>query len=239
MDGFSYNNIFETKGIEYLAIIAFLVLLIPFWLALNKKVKFTKQIRKASGILSANLLKIPQGIFYNKNHTWTYLEKSGTAKVGLDDLLLHMTGEVRLNYYKNPDEIVNKGEFLAGIDQNGKLLRIFSPISGKILHTNPILHESPGMLNEDPYGGGWICKIKPTNWIEETKSYFLAEEAIKWSIKELERFKDFLALSMGKFSPEYAMKILQDGGELSDNALSEMPGEIWRDFQEEFLNQTL
>ncbi|MCK9399212.1 MAG: hypothetical protein M0Q51_04335 [Bacteroidales bacterium] len=238
MDGFSYNNIFETKGIEYLAIIAFLVLLIPFWLELNKKTKITKQIRKASGMLSANILKIPQGLFYSKNHTWAYLEKSGTAKVGLDDLLLHMTGEVRLNYFKNPDEIINKGEFLAEIDQNGKLLRIFSPISGKILHTNPLLHESPGMLNEDPYGRGWIYKIKPTNWVEETKSYFLAEEAIKWSTKELERFKDFLALSRGNGSPETVMIILQDGGELGDNALSEMPGEIWQDFQKEFLDQT-
>jgi len=238
MDGFSYNNIFETKGIEYLAIIAFLVLLIPFWLELNKKTKITKQIRKASGMLSANILKIPQGLFYSKNHTWAYLEKSGTAKVGLDDLLLHMTGEVRLNYFKNPDEIINKGEFLAEIDQNGKLLRIFSPISGTILHTNPLLHESPGMLNEDPYGRGWIYKIKPTNWVEETKSYFLAEEAIKWSTKELERFKDFLALSRGNGSPETVMIILQDGGELGDNALSEMPGEIWQDFQKEFLDQT-
>lgn len=239
MDGFSYNNIFETKGIEYLAIIAFLVLLIPFWLALNKKGEITTQIRKASGVLSANILKIPQGIFYSKNHTWTHLEKSGTAKVGLDDLLMHITGEVRLHYFKNPDEIISKGEFLAEIDQKGKLLRIFSPISGKILHTNPLLHESPEMLNDDPYGRGWICKIKPTNWVEETKSYFLAEEAIKWSTKELEKFKDFLALSMGKYSPEPAMMMLQEGGELGDNALSEMPGEIWQDFQKAFLNHTL
>ena len=39
MDGFSYYNIFDTKGIEYLVVIAFLLLLIPFWLALNKQVK--------------------------------------------------------------------------------------------------------------------------------------------------------------------------------------------------------
>ena len=239
MDGFSYNNIFETKGIEYLAIIAFLVLLIPFWLALNKKAKIPKQIRKVSGFLSANIIKIPQGLFYSKNHTWTHLEKSGIAKVGLDDLLLHITGEVKLYYLKNPDEIVKKGESLAEIDQKGKLLRVFSPISGKILHANLLLDESPEMLNEDPYGSGWICKIQPTNWVEETKSYFLAEEAIKWSKMELERFKDFVALSAEKYSPEPATIILQDGGELRENVLSVMPAEAWNDFQVEFLNQTL
>lgn len=239
MDGFIYTNIFETKGIEYLAIIAFLVLLIPFWLLLNKKAKISNQIRKASGILSANFLNIPRGLFYSKNHTWTHLEKSGTAKVGLDDLLLHFTGEVKLTYSKNPDEMVKKGEFLAEIGQKGKLLRIYSPISGRITLTNPILQENHKMLNEDPYGNGWICNIQPSNWVEETKYYFLAEEAVKWSSKELERFKDFMALSMVKHSPEPAMVILQDGGELSDNALSAMSGEVWQDFQDEFLNETI
>ena len=65
------------------------------------------------------------------------------------------------------------------------------------------------------------------------------QEAIKWSTQEMERFKDFLTLSMGKYSPEPAMIMLQDGGELSSSALSAMPGEIWEDFQKDFLNQTL
>jgi glycine cleavage system H protein len=239
MDGFTYINIFETKGIEYLAIIAFLVMLIPFWLLLNRSSKRSNQIRKASGILSANFLNIPRGLFFSKNHTWAHLEKSGTAKVGLDDLLLHFTGEVKLTYSKNPDEMIKKGEFLAEIDQKGKLLRIYSPISGRITLTNPILQESPEMLNEDPIGKGWICKIQPTNWIEETKNYFLAEEAVKWSAKELERFKDFLVTSMMKYIAEPSMVILQDGGEISDKALSAMPVEIWEDFQDEFLNETI
>lgn len=237
MDGFSYVNIFETKGVEYLAIIAFLVLLIPFWLFLNKKSKISGQLRRASEALSANILSIPQGLFYSKNHTWTYLEKSGSARVGLDDLLVHFTGEVKLNYFKNPDEMVKKGEFLAEIAREGKLLRIYSPISGKFLLTNPFLEESPEILNEDPYGKGWICKIQPTNWVEETRSYFLAEEAITWSAKELVRFRDFLSRSMGKYSTEPSPVTLQEGGEISDKALAGLPKEIWQDFQQEFLDQ--
>ena len=48
MDGFSYNNIFETKGIEYLVVIAFFALLIPFWITLNKQAKITGQIQKST-----------------------------------------------------------------------------------------------------------------------------------------------------------------------------------------------
>ena len=125
MDGFSYNNIFETKGIEYLIIIAFLVTDNSF-LDYNKQTSrnIKARFKKAFGVLSASILRIPQGLFYSKNHTWTHLEKSGTAKVGLDDFLLHITGEVKFSNLKNPGNFINKGDLLAEIDQNGKLLQI-------------------------------------------------------------------------------------------------------------------
>ena len=238
MDGFSYNNIFETKGIEYLVVIAFLALLIPFWIVLNKKVKITGQLRKASGILTAGTLKIPQGIFYSRNHTWAHLEMSGIARVGLDDLLLHITGDVSFRQLKNPGETIKKGDLLAEIEHKGKTLRIFSPVSGEILATNALLTENPEQLSEDPYLKGWMYKIKPTRWMAETNSYYLAEDATNWLGKELERFKDFLSGSASRFSPESARLVLQDGGELTDHTLSDLPVEVWQGFQKDFLNQT-
>jgi glycine cleavage system H protein len=236
MDGFSYNNIFETKGIEYLIIIAFLLMIIPFWIALNRRSEISLRIRKAIGVLSANILRIPQGLFYSKNHTWTHLEKSGIAEVGLDDFLMHITGEVKFSNLKSPGNFINKGELLADIDQNGKVLQIYSPISGRIVNTNTNLYETPGVINEDPYGKGWIYKIRPSEWIAETDSCYIANEAVDWSKMELNRFKDFMAESMKKYTPETSNVILQDGGELRDRPLSEMPEEVWRDFQKSFLS---
>ena len=236
MEGFSYTDIFATKGVEYLIIIAFLAMLIPFSVILNKQVKMTRELQKAIGILTAGILKIPQGLFYSKNHTWMFMEKSGSARVGLDDLLLHVTGKVKISNLKEPGEMINKGDLLTEIDQEGKQLRILSPVSGKITDTNLLVKESPGILNEDPYGRGWIYKIKPTDWIAEAKSCYFAEEATIWSAKELERFKDFLAVTMKNHSPESSMVILQDGGELCDHSLSAFPDETWKDFQKEFLN---
>ncbi len=236
MDGFAYNNIFDTKGIEYLVIIAFLLLLIPFWLALNRQIQIKEQIRKALSVLSENILKIPQGIFYSKNHTWTYLEKSGIAKVGLDDLLLHITGEVNIHQLKKPGESVKKGDLMAEIDQNSKSLTIFSPISGIVLDSNPVLKVNNELLNSDPYGEGWLYNIKPSNWVTEIPTCYMAEEATDWFKKELQRYKDFLSMNLGKYSPETSLATLQDGGELIDNSLSDLPNEFWQDFQKEFLN---
>jgi glycine cleavage system H protein len=237
MESFNRVDIFDTKGIEYLFVIGYLLCLIIFWNLATRHEIIIKQIKKVISTLSAGILRIPQGLFYNKYHTWTHLDDSGVASVGLDDFLQHITGEVTFTQLKDPDQMINKGDLLTQIDQDGKHLKIFSPISGKILASNATLNENPGIFNEDPYKKGWIYKIKPSHWRKETNSYFLAEEATNWSVKELDRFKDFLTGGpLRNYSSEPSMILLQDGGEIRDNILSELPNEVWTDFQEEFLN---
>ncbi len=237
MDGFTYHDIFQTKGIEYIIIIIFLSLLIPFWLIINKKKEIVRRIRKVIGILTMDVLKIRKGIYYSNNHTWAFLEKSGVARIGVDDLLMHITGELKMTFLKSPDDTVRKGEVIAEAEQQGKRLKIQSPVSGRIVRENSALLNDPLILNEDPYDRGWLFTLQPDNWVDDTHTYYLADEAVRWSEKELKRFKDFMAVSLGKVSPEPGMVILQEGGELSDNPLSGMPGEIWQDFQEQFLEK--
>lgn len=237
MDGFTYKNIFETKGIEYLATIAFFAILVPFWLLLNRRIKTKKQSQKSTGILNINTLKIPQGLFFSKFHTWTHLGVSGVARVGLDDLLLHMIGEVKFDHIKAPGEKIKKGDLLARIEHKGNILKVFSPISGEIMEANPVLSTNPELLNEDPYVKGWLYKIKPISWTADTYSYYLAEDATLFSRQELDKFKEFISASLGKYSPQPSMLILQDGGELLDQPLSGLPPEAWQEFQEDFLGK--
>jgi glycine cleavage system H protein len=236
MDGFSYNNIFETKGIEYLIIIAFLLLIIPFWIMINREGSIKSQIKNAIGILSEGILRIPLGLLFSKNHTWAHLDKSGVAEVGVDDFLLHITGAVKFSNLKAPGSFISKGELLADIDHNGKLLQVYSPISGKVTATNSLISETPSVVNEDPYERGWIYKMTPSSWIEETSNYYMANEALAWTRLELQRFKDFLAGSAKRYNPEISVVLMQDGGELCDKPLSELPNEIWQDFQKSFLD---
>lgn len=234
MDGFTYYNIFETKGIEYLAVIAFFLVLIPFWIILNRH-KTVPQKVKNPGIVTAEILRIPQGLFFSRNHTWTNLERSGLAKVGLDDLLLHITGEVRFDRLRQPGEKVFKGDLIAEIDHNGKRLKVFSPVSGEVTEINPALTGSPEILNGDPYSKGWMYRIKPSDWRAETGSYYLAGEASEWIINELARFRDFLAASIPGHLGDSRIAF-QDGGELVDHTLSNLPEEVWKEFQQKFMN---
>lgn len=236
MEGFTYNNIFDTKGIEYIVIIFFLVILIPFWIFVNKKTNVSKQIQHVFSVLTASILRVPQGLYFSKNHTWAYLEKGGEAKIGLDDFLLRIVGDVKVSQLKLAGETIRKGDVIAEINQNGKKLFVTSPISGEIANTNVQVSENPQLLNIDPYEKGWFYSVKPTNWKIETSDSYLAEDATSWISKELERFKDFLNVSLTRHAQEPSMLTLQEGGELLMNPLAELQPEIWDDFQKEFLN---
>jgi len=233
MEQFVYSDIFDTKGIEYIIVIFFFMLIIPFWRMLNRPVKLKEVVGGAIHALNLQALKIPQGLLFNRNHTWSHLEKSGVASVGMDDLLLHLTGGVELSYLKEQQEKVKLGEPIARISQKGKELVITSPITGKIDRVHKTLEDNSEVIAEDPYSS-WLYRIKPEKWQEETGNAMMADQASEWTGKELERFRDYLAEKVAETAG--SEPILQEGGELTGHPLSEMDQLAWKGFQEKFLH---
>ena len=236
MESYTYSNLFDTKGIEYIIIIFFLLLLIPFWIIVNKKSGVIKQIQETVGALTASVLRIPQGLFYSKNHTWLYIEKTGQAKIGIDDFLFRVLGDIKVHSLKSPGEKVRKGDDVAIIEQDGKQLILRSPVSGEIMEVGSALVENSGILPSDPYNEGWIFSIKPTNWKREMLGLYFAEEATRWISNELQRMKDFLSVALAKRAGASASVVFQEGGEMQMNPLSGLELEIWQEFQHEFLD---
>jgi glycine cleavage system H protein len=233
MDGFSYVNIFATKGIEYLIIISFLVLIVVFWRIINRQ-KAVQQPAKAPGILSEHILNMPEGLFYAGNHSWAFLRKKGDVKVGIDDFLLHVTGDIEIKALKKSGDSIKKGDLVAEAGLNGKTLKIKSPVTGVVLSSNNDLSANRKLIN-DPYGESWIYTIKPENWKQESSSFYFDGEASEWMKSELSRFKDFLAEYSGKNSDKNVYPVMQDGGEIKDNPLAELPPDAWHDFEKSFL----
>ena len=227
MEQFVFHDIFDTKGIEYIIVIGFFLVLIPFWYLLNRPVKALEPAGEALKALSLENLRIPRGLFFNRNHTWSHLETSGVASVGLDDLLLHLTGGVELRYLKEQEDRVRRGEPIARIMQDGKELVITSPLSGVVEKVHTSLNRQDA--ESDPYRD-WLYRIRPADWKEETLDAMLAEEASEWTSGELERVKDFMAGQLNQGEP-----VLQEGGELMPAPLKELGGSAWKDFQLQFL----
>ncbi len=233
MEQFVYSDIFDTKGIEYIIVIFFFMLIIPFWRMLNRPLKLKEAMGGAIQVLNLQALKIPQGLLFNRNHTWSHLEKSGVASVGMDDLLLHLTGGVELSYLKEQEEKVKRGEPIARITQNGKELVITSPITGLIDQVHNSLEDHSEAILDDPYSS-WLYRIKPEKWREETGDAMMADQASEWTAKELERFRDYLAEKAAETAG--TEMVLQEGGELTGHPLKEMDQGAWKGFQEKFLH---
>ena len=227
MEQFVLNDIFDTKGIEYIIVISFFMVLLVFWHMLNRPLKVREVAAGALKALNLDSIRLPRGLFFNRNHTWSYMESSGVASVGMDDMLLHLTGGVELSYLKEQEEKVSKGEAIARISQQGKELVITSPISGVVDRVHASL-EKQGE-EQDPYKS-WLYHIRPADWKADTKDAMMADEASQWTSGELERVKDYMAAQLSDGEP-----VLQAGGGLTAYPLKEMDGKAWNDFQEQFL----
>jgi glycine cleavage system H protein len=236
MEGFTYTDIFATKGLEYLIIIGFFLVLVPFWMLLTRKNASATGIQFPARILTTIAMNLPQGVFFSRYHTWAHLEKNGEVKIGLDDLLVHLTGEVKVNFLKSQGDVVKKGESLARVHYNGNNLKIASPVSGTICSTNELIIKNPGIVKNDPYQQGWVCSLKPDNWKADTDSCYLAEDATQWAVEEMSRVKEFLSLVAVKTDTGTLQVVMQDGGEIAENALTFFPQEVWIDFEKRFLS---
>jgi len=183
-----------------------------------------------------NSIIAPQGLYFDKTHTWAFMEKDGMVKIGIDDFLQHITGTISRIRMKEPGEMVRKGEKILTIIKDGKQLNIYSPISGTIREQNQKLNLDSSIINSSPFADGWVYTVEPKNWLREIQFLFMGENYKEWLQDEFARLKDFFASSMKSSQAVYAHIVLQDGGELTDNVLADFGPEVWEDFQTKFID---
>jgi glycine cleavage system H lipoate-binding protein len=189
-------------------------------------------------VFDENSVIVPKGVYYDKSHTWAFMELNGDVRIGIDDFIQHVTGPINRISMKNPGEMVKKGEKIFTLIQNGKQLTIHSPVSGIIKSQNETLSTNCSKINASPYNEGWVYLIEPTNWIRETQFMIMAERYAEWLKHEFTRLKDFFSVSLRVDKTEYAHVVLQDGGILHDNILAEFGPEVWEDFQTNFIDSS-
>jgi len=181
-------------------------------------------------------VSIPEGIYFDKAHTWAFMEQNGDVKIGIDDFLLHITGPISRVKMKAQGEKIHKGEYALSIIQNGKQLNIKAPVSGTVKSQNPKLIEDYSLINTSPFQDGWVYTIEPSSWVRDINFLMMSKKYKNFINEEFTRLKDFLAFIMQKNETEAIPLTLQDGGELKDNLLSDFGPEEWEDFQTKFIN---
>ena len=189
---------------------------------------------ETQAVFDESSVKAPAGLFFDRTHTWAFMEKDGLVRIGIDDFLQHITGTITRVEMKKPGDFIRKGEAFLSIIQEGKQLHIYAPVSGIIRENNRSLVNHSSLINSDPYAAGWIYMIEPANWIKETQLLSMAIKYRSWLSNEFTRVKDFLTASLQPNRPDKL--VYQDGGTLKDNILAEFGPETWEEFQTRFLD---
>jgi glycine cleavage system H protein len=119
-------------------------------------------------------MDIPGNLLYTKDHEWIRIE-GDTATVGITDFAQGELGDIVYVEVETIGETLNKETIFGTVEAVKTVSDLFMPVSGEVLELNPDLESQPDEVNKDPYGKGWMIKIKLTN-PSEVSSLLKAEE---------------------------------------------------------------
>jgi glycine cleavage system H lipoate-binding protein/ABC-type phosphate transport system substrate-binding protein len=212
------------------------LMLLPVILLRKKRTVIVAEDFKVSPLLNEASLAAPAGVFFDKTHTWAFMEKEGMVKLGIDDFIQHITGSLTRVVMKSPGEKIRKGEVALTIIRDGKQLNLYAPVTGIIRENNKQLLTNSALINNSPYSEGWIYMIEPRNWLKDIQYLLMGEQYRAWLKEEIARLKDFFATSVNTNSMVYSHVVLQDGGEIADHVLADLGPDVWEEFQTEFID---
>ncbi|MCY4215858.1 MAG: glycine cleavage system protein GcvH [Flavobacteriaceae bacterium] len=104
-------------------------------------------------------MNIPSNLLYTKDHEWIKIDGL-YATIGITDFAQSSLGDVVYVDIEKLDEFLEAGEIFGVVEAVKTVADLYMPLTGEVIETNSALEESPQLVNSDPYGDGWIIRIK-------------------------------------------------------------------------------
>lgn len=106
---------------------------------------------------------IPADLKYADSHEWVRVESDGTVTIGISDHAQSALGDLVFVEVPEPGKSLSKGAAAAVVESVKAASDVYSPLTGEVLAANAALSGAPELVNTDPYGEGWLFKLKPSN----------------------------------------------------------------------------
>lgn len=107
-------------------------------------------------------LVLPKDVRYTENHEYAK-ETGGAVAVGISDYAQDQLGDIVFAELPAVGDSIEKGKPFGTLESVKAVSEIFMPVSGEVTEVNEALADTPALVNTDPYGEGWLIKIKPAN----------------------------------------------------------------------------
>ncbi len=215
MEGIRFVDIYATKGLEYLIVIAFLAAFVVFCNYLYRR----REAAEETFPESVASFRVPEGLFFHQGHGWLRPEPGPVGVVGLDDFAQKLVGRVEAVELPRVGASLSQGEKGWSLVVDSVAIPMLSPASGEVVEVNREVLRSPAVLREDPYGRGWLLKLKSSRIASEGRNLLSGKVARAWMESALERLHPIPHESLGP--------VLQDGGVPVEGIARAIGGEQW------------
>lgn len=130
----------------------------------------------------------PDDLYYHPEHAWVRMEADGSAVVGMNDFFRKEAGDVVYVDLPFEGDEARAGEVCGKLQSSKWIGKLIAPVSGEIIGVNEQLEGDSTLINQSPYGDGWIIRIRPSDWAGDQARLLHGEAALlPWLEKEIAR----------------------------------------------------
>ena len=105
-------------------------------------------------------MEFPEDLLYTREHSWARHEEDGRVVIGVTEFVQEELGEISFVELPREGERVNQMEVIGSIESIRGVTEIYSPVTGRVVEVNELLLDDPTIINDDPYGEGWIAVME-------------------------------------------------------------------------------
>lgn len=123
---------------------------------------------------------LPEDLYYLvERHVWLRASADGPVTVGISDVAQNLAGPIVSCTPKKAGRSVPKGQSVATIESSKWVGPVPAPVTGEIVEVNEAVRKDPALLNRDPYGHGWLVKLKPASWESDRAGLVTGSEGLE------------------------------------------------------------
>lgn len=171
--------------------------------------------------------QVPDGLHYHRGHTWARVDHDGAVLVGLDDFARRLVGPAGGLRLPEVGAWLHQGEPAFDVRADGRTAALVAPIEGEVVAVNPDLPARPALSTDDPYGRGWLVKVRPEGLAAGLRNLFSGSLARRFVEDAREALDLRLMAATGS--------VLHDGGEPAAGFARHLPEGEWRRLVRDFL----
>lgn len=222
-------DLFATKSIEYLLILGFLAALVGFWRLLNLRAQGAVTPLPAGPHASSRSgwFQVALERLYHPGHAWAKPQADGLVTVGVDDFAQKLVGAPSAVELPRVGAHLHQGGAASRLAVGAKSVELVAPLEGEVVERNEALLAEPGRINSDPYGAGWLYKVRPANFDMDARQLYANDQAAEWTDALEDKLRKRMSPSLGL--------LLQDGGVPVSGLARVLAGERWDEFARDFL----